>query len=125
MRAVKSKDSKMEQVIRQELQSKGLEYQTNVKELAGKPDIVFENKKVAVFLDSCFWHGCKDHCRLPQTNRDYWEAKIAKNIERDARINRLYEERGWKVLRFWEHDLKANLSSIISKIEEAAQNGHC
>lgn len=116
MRAIKSKDSKMELSLRKLLNSCGLRYRKNVSRLPGKPDIAFIGKKVVVFLDSCFWHGCKRHCRLPSSNRKYWVAKIKKNKERDRSVNKKYKSLGWRVLRFWEHDLNKDISKITDKI---------
>lgn len=116
MRAIKSKDSKMELSLRKLLNSCGFRYRKNVSRLPGKPDIAFIGKKVVVFLDSCFWHGCKRHCRLPSSNRKYWVAKIKKNKERDRSVNKRYKSLGWRVLRFWEHDLNKDISKITDKI---------
>jgi DNA mismatch endonuclease (patch repair protein) len=72
----------------------------------GKPDFVFFDKKIAVFADGCFWHG--HHCRniTPNQNRNYWDNKRKRNIERDLKINEIFKSRGWTVLRFWECDIK-------------------
>ncbi len=85
MRAVKSKDSKMEVKFRSVLWRGGLRFYKNVKSLLGKPDIVFPRKKVVIFLDSCFWHGCPLHLRLPSSNVEYWQAKIERNKKRDTK----------------------------------------
>lgn len=69
-----------------------------------RADIVFTRQHVAVFMDGCFWHGCSAHCRMPKRNRDYWEAKIGRNRERDARVTTALTEAGWKVVRVWEHE---------------------
>jgi DNA mismatch endonuclease (patch repair protein) len=72
----------------------------------GKPDFVFRRERLLIFVDGCFWHGCKKHCRLPQTNRRYWQNKIARNAARDKKIVRCLQKNGWRVLRLWEHSLK-------------------
>ena len=118
MSAIRSKDSAMEINLRKELSSLGLRYRKNVKYLEGKPDIAFIGKKVVIFLDSCFWHGCRWHCRIPQANRSYWQKKIEKNKKRDKEINKIYKEKGWKVLRFWEHEIKNNLSHVLNRIRK-------
>lgn len=74
--------------------------------LVGKPDFVFPKSRIAAFIDGCFWHGCPKHCRMPSSNKDYWEGKIGKNVKRDRKINKELRAKGWKVIRFWEHDLK-------------------
>jgi DNA mismatch endonuclease (patch repair protein) len=85
------------------------------KGLPGTPDIAFMERKIAVFLDSCFWHGCPKHLRRPSSNQTYWEAKIKNNIKRDRRQRAALRRLGWSVLRIWEHDLK-NPASIVKKI---------
>ncbi len=72
----------------------------------GKPDFVFRKARIAVFIDGCFWHACPKHCRMPASNRDYWERKIGRNAERDKKVNRELRGQGWKVVRIWEHAIK-------------------
>lgn len=74
--------------------------------LPGKPDFVFRHERLAIFVDGCFWHGCKWHCRLPQDNRRYWQNKIARNVTRDRKTANCLQKNGWRVLRVWEHSLK-------------------
>lgn len=74
--------------------------------LPGKPDFLFRKERAAVFVDGCFWHGCRAHLRMPQGNREYWVAKIGRNAERDKRITRILRRKGWAVVRIWEHELK-------------------
>ena len=74
--------------------------------LPGKPDFVFRRERLAVFVDGCFWHGCKHHCRLPQNNRRYWQNKIARNATRDKETIHSLQKIGWRVLRVWEYSLK-------------------
>jgi len=75
--------------------------------LPGNPDFIFRRERLAVFVDGCFWHGCKTHLRMPQSNREYWTRKIALNSARDRLTNRLLKKAGWRVLRVWAHSLKA------------------
>jgi len=81
----------------------------------GNPDFVFAKRRVAVFIDGCFWHGCRKHCRMPKSNADYWENKIGNNISRDRAVNKHIRSKGWVVIRFWEHELK-NKSTYSRKI---------
>jgi DNA mismatch endonuclease (patch repair protein) len=71
----------------------------------GKPDFVFRKQKVAVFVDGCFWHSCRWHCRMPKSRREFWTSKISKNVDRDRRVNALLRRQGWRVVRIWEHAL--------------------
>ncbi|MCL5098296.1 MAG: very short patch repair endonuclease [Candidatus Omnitrophica bacterium] len=74
--------------------------------LPGKPDFVFRRGRVAVFVDGCFWHGCRWHCRMPKSRQSFWMPKISRNRARDREVGRLLRERGWRVLRIWEHSLR-------------------
>jgi DNA mismatch endonuclease (patch repair protein) len=73
--------------------------------LFGRPDFVFPSAKVAIFVDGDFWHGHPENFKLPKTNREYWEAKILTNINRDIEVKLELEKLGWRVLRFWESGL--------------------
>ena|SRR2546421_12517288 len=74
--------------------------------LAGRPDFAFPKSRVALFVDGCFWHGCPAHLRMPSSNVEYWRGKVGRNMERDARVTRELEAKGWRVLRMWEHEIK-------------------
>ena len=74
--------------------------------LPARPDFVFPAARVAVFVDGCFWHGCRWHCRMPASNQAYWERKIGRNRERDRTATAKLRARGWRVLRIWEHALR-------------------
>lgn len=86
----------------------------------GKPDFVFLKKKIAVFIDGCFWHGCPKHCRLPATNVQYWVEKIKGNVRRDKHVTKDLKKKGWVVFRFWEHELAggASLSRKLKRLKE-------
>ncbi len=72
----------------------------------GNPDFVFPAVRLAVFVDGCFWHGCSIHGGRPASNRSFWEEKLARNKSRDLRVSRILRERGWRVLRIWQHELR-------------------
>jgi DNA mismatch endonuclease (patch repair protein) len=71
----------------------------------GSPDFVIKKKKIAIFVDGCFWHGCPYHGTIPKTNKSFWKNKIIKNKKRDKKVNRLLRKNGWKVIRIWNHEL--------------------
>lgn len=71
-----------------------------------RPDFVFRREKVAVFVDGCFWHRCPLHCQMPENNREFWEQKLSRNVERDRLVDRELRKAGWRVWRVWEHSLK-------------------
>ena len=119
MQAVKSKDSEIERLLRNELWKRGLRYRKNVKNIIGKPDIVFIGKKVAVFCDSEFWHGYNWEERKEdiKTRREFWIPKIERNMQRDLEVNAALTEAGWTVLRFWGKDIKKQCSECADVIE--------
>lgn len=123
MQAVKSKDSEIERLLRNELWKRGLRYRKNVKNIIGKPDIVFIGKKVAIFCDSEFWHGYNWEERKEdiKTRREFWIPKIERNIQRDIEVNSALTEAGWTVLRFWGNDIKKHCSECADIIERTVR----
>lgn len=115
MRAVKNCDSKIEIEFRRALWRLGFRYRKNASNYFGKPDIVLKKHKAVIFVDSCFWHGCKQHCRMPSDQKDYWMRKIERNRIRDMKVNQYYHEGDWLVLRIWEHDLKYGFEDAIQE----------
>lgn len=73
----------------------------------GKPDFIFRQKRLAVFVDGCFWHGCPQHAKMPKSNKTFWSCKITANKNRDRQVMRNLRIAGWRVLRIWQHSLKA------------------
>jgi DNA mismatch endonuclease (patch repair protein) len=115
MSRVKQRDSRIELVLRSALWHAGLRYHKHVR-MRGIPDLVLRRPKILIFVDSCFWHGCRFHCRRPKTHVKFWQAKIARNRARDLKVNRFYRRRGWMVLRFWEHQLNTNLEGCVDRV---------
>ena len=101
----------------------GLRYRLKTK-LIGKPDFVFLRERVAVFIDGCFWHGCPIHYSAPTTRRIFWREKLEANQKRDAIVTKALAESGWLVLRFWEHELKneVSLEKQSAKIKQAVMS---
>lgn len=116
MKAVRSNDTKLEKRLAQELWRNGIRYRKNVKDLRGKPDFAIKKYKVVIFVDSCFWHGCPEHCRIPRSNTEYWVSKINRNIERDKQITQHYLNNNWTVIRIWEHSMKRNFQETSDQV---------
>lgn len=121
MSRVKNKDSEIELMLRRELWKRNIRYRKNVKTIFGKPDIAFKGKKIAVFVDSEFWHGYDWEHRKDdiKSNRDFWIPKIERTIQRDVEVTARLESEGWLVLRFWGKEIKKNLFECADIIEKA------
>ena len=109
MAAIRSSDTKPEEIVRKYLFAHGLRYRKNVKNLPGKPDVVLAKYKTVVFINGCFWHqhpGCK-RANIPKTHIDYWIPKLNKNVERDKSNYELLKSQGWNVLVVWECSIQS------------------
>jgi DNA mismatch endonuclease, patch repair protein len=86
--------------------------------VAVRPDIVFTRRRIAVFVDGCFWHGCPRHGSWPRANEAFWREKIQTNRERDRRQDRALREAGWKVVRVWEHE---SIEDALARIQHVLE----
>ena len=105
MSRIRSRNTKPELGLKTVLKSMGFVYQP--KGVYGNPDFINKGKKIAIFVDGCFWHGCPDHYRAPKSNVRFWKAKIKRNIERDRKVTSELKKGGFTVIRTWEHQIKA------------------
>ena len=114
MRAVRSRDTAPEMTVRRLVHSMGYRYRLHRKDLPGKPDLVFQSRRKVIFVHGCFWHGheCKRGARVPKTNREYWETKIARNRERDKQHNAELRCKGWRILVVWECQIQEQTALI-------------
>lgn len=93
-----------------------LQFKTDKNMFKVRPDFVFRSRKLAVFVDGCFWHGCPIHGTKPKQNAEFWLTKIARNQARDRLVNRTLRKTGWRVLRVWEHELaRKNLPRLLAR----------
>ncbi len=121
MRANRGRDTSLELRVRGELHRRGLRYRVDLAPLAGlrsRADIVFTRRRIAVYLDGCFWHGCPTHGVTPKAHAEFWTQKLARNKQRDAETSRVLTEAGWAVLRFWEHE---DTAAVVAAIESAVR----
>lgn len=116
MQAIRSKGSMPERLIIRELKKRKVYFASHVSTIIGKPDIVFRRKKIAVFIDSDFWHGHPKRYIMPKTNIEYWSKKITRNRRRDKEVNRKLKQNGWKAVRLWAYDVKHRLDKCIKII---------
>lgn len=114
--ALRRRDTAAELRIRRALHQQGLRFRVHAR-IDGLPrrrvDIAFTRWKVVVQVDGCFWHGCPQHSRVPQTNSDWWQWKISNTIRRDRDTDRQLASLGWKVARFWEHE---DVSAVVARV---------
>lgn len=117
MRAIRRVDTKPELRLRRALHAAGLRYRVDMRlDLPlgrVRPDIVFTRRKVAVFVDSCFWHSCPEHGHIPRVNEWFWTPKLERTVERDTRANEILIADGWWVVRAWEHE---DLDVVITRV---------
>jgi len=120
MSMIRAKNTQPEIRLRKILSASGLRgYRFHYK-LLGKPDIVFPKKRIAIFIDGCFWHKCPRCFIKPETNKRFWKQKIDSNIKRDRLVNARLKKEGWIVLRIWEHEIpneKIIKRKIIGRIK--------
>lgn len=118
MSRVKNRDTDIERQVRSELHRRGLRFRKHVKDLPGKPDIVFPGARVAVFIDGDFWHGY----RFPLWKRKlspFWRQKIQINRERDNRNFAKLRRMGWRTIRVWQHTIEKDIEAVVKKICKA------
>lgn len=120
MSLIRGKWTKQEKKVHNYLKGRKIKHKMHPK-LSGNPDIIIPDGKVAVFLDGCFWHGCKV-CKQggPQTRKGFWKDKIYKNIKRDSEASKALKKSGWHVVRIWEHEI-SNIDNVIAKITKWAR----
>ncbi|MFB7855917.1 very short patch repair endonuclease [Rhodococcus qingshengii] len=107
MSAQRRRDTKPEIALRRELHQRGLRYfvdRAPIKGVRRRADLVFPRRKVAVFVDGCFWHSCPQHATFPKNNAQWWTDKLAANVVRDRDTDARLAEQGWTVIRIWEHE---------------------
>lgn len=122
MQRIKSKDTKIEIILRKELWKKGIHYRKNYDKLPGKPDIVLTKYKIAIFCDSEFFHGKDWEVLKPRLekgdNGEFWINKISRNMERDNEVDKHLLFEGWTVIRFWGSDIIKRTDECVKVIEE-------
>lgn len=122
MQANRRSNTKPEVVLRSALHRLGYRYRKDLRLDLGvvrvRPDIVFTARKVAVFVDGCFWHVCPHHGRQPTTNEWYWTPKLRRNMERDQIVNAALKAAGWRVVRLWEHEaLTTAVEAVVAAVD--------
>lgn len=125
MSHIRSKDTKIELMVRRYLFALGYRYRVNYKALPGKPDIVFTKKKIAIFIHGCYWHGhnCGSrYAHASQSNKAYWGPKIQRTQQRDQEHIAQLEADGWKVIVLWECQIKNDFDQIVATLVNSINN---
>lgn len=118
MSNISTEDTDIEIAVRKRLWHDGFRYRTNVDDVPGKPDICHKGRKVAVFIDGCFWHGCPKCNENPDTNSQFWRKKFQENKERREEVRRKLKDENWTILEFWEHEVKEDIDRVVEEIED-------
>jgi len=120
MSSNRSKNTKPEKLLRQGLCSDGIRgYRLNWKKVPGKPDIAFPGRKIAIFVNGCYWHRCPIcDLALPKTNKEFWKEKFEKNIARDKMSTKRLIDLGWVALTIWECEINADAMECVKKIRK-------
>lgn len=120
MKANKSKNTTPELMVRKALREEGYPgYRLNWKKALGKPDICYPGRKIAIFINGCFWHRCpKCNLPLPVHNSEYWIPKLERNVQRDRETAEALEQQGWTVIVLWECDLKKDFDKTMENVVE-------
>lgn len=116
MSRIRGRNTKPEVKFRKLLFNSGFRGYRIHYDLPGKPDIVFTRKKIAIFIDGCFWHKCPICFQEPETRKEFWMKKIQSNIDRDKKVNRQLKKEGWKIIRIWEHEIRKEPEKTVRKI---------
>lgn len=122
----KARDTKPEVAVRRILHAAGLRYRVNARpesDLRRTADLLFTRKRIAVFIDGCYWHGCPEHYTVPHANAAFWRAKLERNLERDAETTLLFESRGWIVMRFWTHEAPEQIATSVEVAIRSREHG--
>jgi DNA mismatch endonuclease, patch repair protein len=122
MRAIRRTDTKPELALRSALHRLGYrfrkDHRLDLPERRVRPDIAFTARKVAVFVDGCFWHACPEHGSRPAVNQGYWNPKLLRNVERDRAADAALEQAGWQVVRLWEHvPLDDAITAVVTALD--------
>ena len=119
------RDTAPEIALRKALHRRGLRFRVD-RPLPDLPrrraDVLFSRAHIAVFVDGCFWHECPEHGTQPMSNVEWWSTKLARNVERDRETDAHLRDRGWAVLRFWEHDDMATAAAVVQRAWAASRS---
>lgn len=120
MSRIRSKDTKPELVVRRTLWARGLRYRVHSRAVLGTPDISNRRRRLAVFVDGCFWHGCPICYKEPKTNTEFWREKVRKNRARREAVRTELEAQGFRIVEIWEHEVD-DQDAVVSRVGAALE----
>lgn len=123
MARIRRANTRPEELLRKRLWNLGFRYRTDAITPAGKADLVVASRKIAVFVDGCFWHGCPEHYVCPRTPNPHWARKLIENFARDCRQTEKLRRLGWTVIRVWEHQILEDLDACAAQVLAAVHRG--
>lgn len=119
MARIRGEDTQPELQLRKALWRRGIRYRLKTRIFNCRPDLVFRSRKLVVFIDGCFWHGCPQHYVRPRSREEFWARKLETNVLRDIKQTRRLQKASWRVLRFWEHEVRESLPEVVEAVERA------
>ncbi len=119
MARIRGRNTRPERRLRSALWLAGLRYRLHTPIPGARPDVVMPSRRVAVFVDGCFWHGCPVHYVRPRSRTDHWAGKLRENVDRDRQQTLALEALGWKVVRVWEHEVDEALAAVVKRVQGA------
>lgn len=114
MSRIRGKNTKMENLFARELRKAKIKFKRYPR-IYGSPDFLV-NENIVVFVDGCFWHKCPIHYKEPKTKRKFWVSKIEENIKRDKKVDKKLKGEGYKVIRFWEHEIEHDIKKCVKRL---------
>lgn len=123
MARIRASDTEPELAVRRALHAMSLRFRVQFKTAGGRADIALTRRRLAVFVDGCFWHGCPEHYVRPRTRNEFWDAKLRENVDRDRRSLLKLKEAGWIGLRVWEHEVAEAPERVVALILKALKSG--
>jgi len=124
MSRIRGRNTRPERRLRSALWLAGLRYRLHAVVPGARADVVLPSRRVAIFVDGCFWHGCPMHYVRPRSRTDHWTDKLRQNVERDRQQTLELEALGWRVVRIWEHEIDEALAAVVERVQNAASGRH-
>ena len=123
MGRIKSVKTEPEELLKKQLWALGLRYRSRLRTPAGKADLVLWKRKLALYVDGCFWHGCPEHYVRPRSSTSFWDDKLIENVNRDRNQTLKLLSNGWTVIRVWEHQVREDLELVAASVFKAIKRG--